>query len=108
SRLLVGERDAIGVSAVTAEGIPELMDAIEHAFDETLQAMDLLIPYSAGEMLSELHAVAGRLEREDGPDGVRVQARVPAALAHRFEPFELNGAGARSGDPGNASTRLEL
>ena len=104
SRLLVGERDALGVSAQTGEGVPELMDAIERAFDETLRPMDLLIPYDAGERLSELHAVAGRLEREDGPDGVRVQARVPAALAHRFEPFELDGAG--SAPTGNG--RLDL
>lgn len=97
SRLLVGERDAIGVSAATGEGVPELLDAIEHAFDETLRPMDLLIPYDAGERLSELHAVAGRLEREDGPEGVRVHARVPAGLVHRFEPFALNGAGAGNG-----------
>lgn len=97
-RLLVGERDAIGVSAVTGEGVGELEDAIEAAFQQTLRPMDLLFPYEEGSLLSDLHAVAGRVEREDGPEGVRVHARVPAALAHRFEPFELNGAASGHGE----------
>ncbi|MFN8150686.1 MAG: GTPase HflX [Solirubrobacterales bacterium] len=86
-RLLVGSSGIVGVSAATGEGIDELLDAIEEAFAATLQPMDLLIPYEQGASLSELHAIAGDLDREDGPDGVRVQAKVPRALAHRFEPY---------------------
>jgi len=91
SRLLVGEREALGVSAESGEGIPELLDAIELAFNQTLRPMELLIPYEEGAALSELHSVAGPLLREDGAEGVRVRARIPAAIAHRFQPFELNG-----------------
>ena len=91
--LLVGKRDAIGVSAAEGEGIEDLLDAVEEAFAATLQPMDLLIPYEEGASLSELHAIAGHLDREDGPDGVRVHARIPRAVAHRFEPFATNGAG---------------
>ena len=68
-------------------GIDELLDAIEEAFAATLEPMDLLIPYEQGASLSELHAIAGDLDREDGPDGVRVQAKVPRALVHRFEAY---------------------
>jgi GTP-binding protein HflX len=95
--LLVGDREAIGVSAATGEGVPELLDAVEAAFEGTLRPMDLLFPYEEGSLLSDLHAVAGRVEREEGPEGVRVHARVPAALAHRFEPYELNGATSANG-----------
>jgi GTP-binding protein HflX len=101
SRLLVGEPEALGVSALSGEGIPELLDAIERAFDQTRRPMELLIPYEDGASLSELHSVAGPLLREDGPDGVRVSASVPAAIAHRFRPYELNGGG-RS-DNGNGA-----
>jgi GTPase len=94
ARLLVGEREAIGVSAATGEGIEELLDAIEKAFEETLRPMDLLFPYEEGAALSELHAIAGKIEREDSPEGVHVRARVPIATAHRFAPFErANGSG---------------
>ena len=54
--------------------------------------MELLVPYSQGARLSELHALAGDLERDDRPDGVLVRARVPAAEAHRFADFAVNGA----------------
>src|ERR671914_1068439 len=48
---------------------------------------------TTGEGLSELHDLAGELERTDTAEGVRVKARVPAAAAPRFERFDLNGRG---------------
>jgi GTP-binding protein HflX len=77
--------DAVMVSALTGDGLEELRERIERAFAETLTEVELLIPYSQGGRLHELHEVAGELERSDGPDGVLVHARVPAAEMHRFQ-----------------------
>ena len=85
-------RDAVQVSAVTGEGLDELREAVETAFLRTLRPMELFLPYDEGGRLSELHEVAGDLEREETSDGVVVRARVPAAVAPRFERFEVNGA----------------
>jgi len=90
--LLVGVPGAIGVSAATGEGVEELADRIEEAFESTLRAVELLVPYSQGARLSELYELAGDLERDERGDGVLVKARIPAALAHRFADLELNGA----------------
>ena len=92
--LLVGRGDVVGVSGVTGEGLDELRGRIAQAFEETLRPVELLVPYAAGARLSELHALAGDLEREDRPEGVLVRARVPAALTHRFAEFAVNGADA--------------
>lgn len=92
--LLVGVPDAVGVSGATGEGLEELRDRIEAAFLETLREVELLVPYSEGGRLSEIHELAGDLEREERADGVLVKARIPAALTHRFERFSVNGAGA--------------
>jgi len=89
--LLVGRRDVVGVSAARGEGIAELLDATAAAFEETLRPMELLFPYDDGRSLSELHAVAGKVERTDRDDGVLVRARVPSAVAHRFSEFAVNG-----------------
>ena len=62
-------RGAIGISAATGEGVEALLDAIEAAFAETLEPVELLIPYDEGAALSELHAIAGQVEREDREDG---------------------------------------
>jgi GTPase len=90
--LLVGEAEVLGVSAQTGEGLDALRARIAAAFEETLLDVELLVPYSQGARLSELHALAGDLERDDRPEGVLVRARVPAAEVHRFADFAVNGA----------------
>lgn len=84
--------DAVLVCAHTGEGLAELVSRIGEIFARRLRAVSLLIPYSEGTQLAALHRVAGDLAREDTPDGVVVHARLPAALAARFERFELAGA----------------
>jgi GTP-binding protein HflX len=82
------------VSALTGEGLGEVGEAIAAAFERTLRDVELLVPFSEGGTLSELHAVAGDLEREDTADGVKVTARLPAVVADRYGRYE-NG---RDGD----------
>lgn len=83
-------RDAVLISAVSGEGLETLEQRIEEGFARTLQDVELLIPYDAGARLAELHAIAGDLEREDTPDGVRVLARLPAPIAARYQEFALS------------------
>jgi GTP-binding protein HflX len=97
--LLIGARDATAVSAETGEGLDGLRDRIAASFEETLRQVELLLPYSEGATLSELHRLAGDLEREDRAEGVLVRARVPAALTHRFAEFAVNGERSRAPTP---------
>jgi GTPase len=82
---------AVQISGETGEGLDALREAIEARFLATLLPMDLLLPYGEGGTLSELHDLAGELERTDTAEGVRIRARVPAAAAPRFERFSTNG-----------------
>ena len=82
------------------EGLGELRDRIAQAFEATLRPVELLVPYDQGALLSELHALAGDLEREDTAEGVLVKARVPAALTHRFAEFAVSAATANGATPG--------
>jgi GTP-binding protein HflX len=82
---LLQHPDGVLVSALTGEGLDRLREDIEKAFEETLADVELLVPYIDGARLSELHEVAGKLEREDRPDGVLVRARVPRSELYRFE-----------------------
>jgi GTP-binding protein HflX len=85
----LAHQDAVLVSAISGDGLDDLREGIERAFAETLTEVELLIPYSQGGRLHELHEVAGELERTDGPDGVRVHARVPSAEMHRFNDLAV-------------------
>jgi GTPase len=81
--------DGTLVSAVEGEGLEELRERIEAAFAETLAEVELLVPYSEGGRLHELHEVAGDLERTEREDGVLVHARVPVAELHRFDDLAI-------------------
>ncbi len=78
-RASLRHRDAVLVSAETGEGLDELRRRIAGLIEQNLTEVELLVPFADGERLSELHEVAGDLEREDRPDGVHVRALLPAA-----------------------------
>src|SRR5439155_837724 len=75
--------------------IPKLPHQAGESFLSTLRTMDLLVPYEEGGSLSELHELAGDVERADTAEGVRVKARVPSGVAARFERFEVDGSNGR-------------
>jgi GTP-binding protein HflX len=80
------------VSAVTGEGLPELRETIATKLSARLVPVDLLVPYTDGEILDTLHQQAADLRREDRGDGVRVVAKLPAPLAARLERFRVPAA----------------
>lgn len=75
---------AVQVSARTGEGIPSLKESIREVVEMGMEPVDLLVPYSEGSRLSELHEIALGLSRTDEPGGVRVSAHLPAGQVHRF------------------------
>ena len=81
--------EAVLISAQEGVGLDGLRERIEQAFEETLTEVELLIPYSEGGRLHELHEVAGDLERTEREDGVLVHAKVPAAEMHRFSDLAV-------------------
>ncbi|HEY2333901.1 MAG TPA: GTPase HflX [Solirubrobacterales bacterium] len=87
--------DAVLISAIGGEGLDELKEQIEQAFEDALAEVELLIPYADGGRLHELHEIAGDLERTERGDGVLVRAKVPVAELHRFDDLSAHGNGAR-------------
>ena len=50
--------------------------------------MRLLVPYDAGDKLSELYALGAPIdERQDGPEGVLIRGRLPRRELRRFARF---------------------
>ena len=71
--------------------IRRLRERIDELFVSRRVAVELLLPYSQGARLAELHEIAGELEREDTADGVRVRALLPPDEAERFARFAVAG-----------------
>src|SRR5215216_3117661 len=86
--------DAVLVSAVTGEGLDDLRERVAEEFERTLTDVALLVPYSEGGTLSDLHDIAGDLSRTDTADGVLVTARLPTVLAERYDRYAVDGNGA--------------
>ncbi|HMD57655.1 MAG TPA: GTPase HflX [Solirubrobacteraceae bacterium] len=87
--LRLRHRDAVLVSSETGEGLDELRERLERELLHTLRPVHLLVPYAEGGSLAELHEVAGEVSRLDTPEGVRVDALVPAHMAERFARFAV-------------------
>ncbi|HMC49841.1 MAG TPA: GTPase HflX [Solirubrobacterales bacterium] len=85
AEVLLRHSGAVLVSALADIGLDRLRESIETAFEDTLAEVELLIPYTEGGRLHELHEVAGELERTEREDGVLVRAKVPVAELHRFD-----------------------
>jgi GTP-binding protein HflX len=83
--------EAVIVSGVTGDGLARLAQRIEDEFARTLHQVELLVPYDEGGRMAELHDLAGDLEREDTPEGVRVTARLPAGVIGRYDRFAVSG-----------------
>jgi GTP-binding protein HflX len=81
---------AVQVSARTGEGLDDLRAAVEASFAAGLRDVALLLPFTEGGRLAELHELAD-LEAEHTADGVLVHARVPVTVAERYARWAVNG-----------------
>ncbi|MBK5229903.1 MAG: GTPase HflX [Thermoleophilia bacterium] len=81
--------DALSVSAVTGEGLDRLRETIALRLAAKLVKVQLLVPYSRGELLDMLHRQAADLTREDRADGVLVRAKLRRPLAARLSEYAV-------------------
>ncbi len=75
------ERHSVTVSARTGEGIEALLELIAEELPHPRVAVDVLIPYDRGDLVSRLHDEAEVLASEHTSEGTRVRARTHPDLA---------------------------
>ena len=82
--LLRRETHSLVVSARTGEGFEELLRAIEIDLPSGLVDVDLLVPYSRGDLVSRAHRQGEVVSESHGESGTQLRARVPEALANEL------------------------
>jgi GTPase len=82
---------AVFVSAHTGEGVDALRKQMAELARPTDTAVDVVIPYSRGDLVSRVHADGRVQQTEHTNDGTRIRARVPVPLAASLRQFSVNG-----------------
>lgn len=87
--------DAVEVSALTGEGLDDLRTRLVAETRSRLTAIEVLVPYTHGALVSNIYSIGRDVVQEAGPDGTLVRALVPPIDAARI-------AAALAGAVGNA------
>ncbi len=83
------QEPAVLVSAHTGQGMEALLVAVEATMVRYLQPVQVLIPFSRGDLLSLFHE-RGQVDGEEhSVDGFHVYGRLPERLLPYFEPFQV-------------------
>ena len=79
--------EAVPISALTGEGMPELLAAIENELYIVMVPVRVQLPYEQGRLISMFHE-HGLVELEQHVDGVvKMEGRLPRRLAWAFKPY---------------------
>ncbi|MFC4556347.1 GTPase HflX [Georgenia faecalis] len=81
TRLRTRYPDAVVVSARTGAGMGELRQRVADLLPRPEVDVDVVVPYSRGDLLSRAHSTGEILGTEHTGDGTRLRARVDATLA---------------------------
>jgi GTP-binding protein HflX len=80
---------AAAVSAVSGEGIENLLNELADSLKGDKRLMKLAIPMSEGRLLAQLKQSATVLEEKYEGEAAELLVRVPAQLVPRCEPFQM-------------------
>jgi GTP-binding protein HflX len=86
-RLLVDHPGAVAISAVTGEGVDDLLRTIGDRLRGLSVVTELVVPFDRGDVLASLHREGEVLVETATDDGMRVRARLDDASVSRLSEF---------------------
>ncbi len=95
--------DSVICSALSGEGLDDLLGAIGEALRARDRTVDLSVPYERGDVIAALHRGGEVLDQHDSGSGLSVRVRLDEAGRRRFAQFTTRtdrGAGAGSAGDG--------
>lgn len=85
--------NSVAISALTGEGIQDLLGRVNEHLYETYSSVLVRLPYQEGGLIAAFHD-QGQVERvEQTHQGVLIQGRLPGRLLARYQPFLVQRAG---------------
>jgi len=83
---------AVFVSARTGDGLAALREEIAGRIPAPNMVVDVLVPYTRGELVARVHDQGEVLAEDHTPEGTVLKARVRADLAGALEAYAVNGS----------------
>ena len=93
ARLAAREDDAVAVSAVTGEGIDELLSAIGRRLRASTSVVSLVVPFDRGDALAMAHREGEVLDESSDEDGWRLRVRLDEGSVGRLAEFVAGDSG---------------
>ncbi len=84
---------AVRISALTGEGVGQLLQAVEDNLPVKTFQVDLLLPFAKSGLAAKLREEGAVLSEEYVEDGLRVLAQVDSWLYSQVKEFDQNGEG---------------
>jgi len=85
--LRLAEPHSVVVSALTGEGLPELLAEIERVLPRPTSEVSVVLPYARGDLLARAHRDGEVLRLAHTDAGTELTARVPPDLAYELDRF---------------------
>jgi len=79
---------AVLVSAATGQGCDELIEAIARAATAAEETMNVVVPFSRGDLVSLAHSKCTIIAEAFDENGANLTVRVPRDLLRQFEPYK--------------------
>ncbi len=86
-KLMEAYPHAVGVSALTGEGIPALLEELNNQVRPIRDFMELSVPHGESAVIARLHAVGHVVERDYSGEQAHFKVRIPPHLHEEFAPF---------------------
>ena len=89
TEVLAQHTNSLAMSAVTGQGLPQLLTRIAEILQLTRHSMRLLIPYERGDLVSILHEQAIVDQEQHQAKGTYLEVHVPKNLTRLVKPFRV-------------------
>jgi GTP-binding protein HflX len=84
--------NSVAISALTGEGIPDLLDKVTTQLYKTFTPVSVRLPFSEGSLIALFHE-QGQVEFEEhAQGGVVIRGRLPGRLLATYQPYYLTSS----------------
>lgn len=78
---------SVAVSALTGQGLDDLLDTIERVANQQAQLVTALIPYTRGDLVQLAHSEGTVMSIHHGEEGTELAVYIPHRFMDRFAPY---------------------